>query len=395
MARAHDVELRLGAASVRVGTWDEISITHDMLAPTSPWSATLWRPASLPPWPETELWGLTRVYTSAEVLVDGAPQLRGYIETFGVTGARQGSPLTISGRDQAGVAQVADADPALSLRNSTLDEVLRRMFDPLGINLTVGALAADARTAQAGMRPGARVPGKRKSRRRHHVDVFAVQPGQKVWQLAEQLCRRHGYLLYTAPSGDGVGLVIDRPAYDSPVLYQLTRKRVRPSADGSSYEWDGNIVSGGRKVDGLQTPTNVTVYGHSSHKSPEDSRHSATIENEGLVHPRVADAFPVRPRYIRDPKARTPQIAEQRARHEIARAMAAFDVCDYVVQGFGDGRHLYAINAMAHIDDELTGVRGDWLITQVTLARARSGGHTARLRLVPKGSIVIEPDAEV
>jgi len=391
MAEGHAVELRLGPERIAVGSWDSLTITHDLLAPTSPWTVTLWRAATMSPWPETDLWPLTRVETPVEVLVDGVVQVRGALGRCEVTGSRQGSPLTLSGRDHAAAAQIADAGPAISLRGVTLEDALRMLFDPLSINLTVGALADEARSALAGMRPGAprSTSSTRRARRRHRVDQFRVKVGEKVWALADQLCRRHGFLLYSAPSGDGVSLVIDRPAYDSPVLYRLTRKR---QADGS---YEGTILSGGRAVDSSQVPTAVTVFGHSAIASSADAKLRAEVENEGLVHPRVADAFAVRPRYLRDDKARTPDVCRQRARREIARAMAGFDVCTYTVQGWKQSGRLFAINAMAHIDDDLTGVHGDWLVTQVTMNRSRSAGHTATLRLVPKGALVIEPDPDV
>lgn len=389
MAQTHTVELRLGAESVRVGAFDEVTISHDMLAPTSPWSVTLWRTATQAPWPETDLWPLTRVETPADVVVDGVVQVRGYVIRSQVTATHAGSPLTLTGRDQAGAAMVADADPAISLRAVTLEDALQRLFGPIGINLTIGTLAADARTALAGMRPGARPPSGRRARRGHRVDTFRVKVGEKVWALADQLCRRHGYLLYTAPSGDGVSLVIDRPAFDSPVLYTLTRKQQR---DGS---WVGTILGGGRTVDTSQVPTSVTVFGHAALASRDDARLRVMLDNEGLVHPRVADAFPVRPRYIRDDKARTQGTCEQRARRELSTAMASFDVCEFTVQGFGQSGRLYAVNSMARIDDDASGVRGDWLITQVTMRRAHMGGHTTTLRAIPKGSLVISPDPDV
>lgn len=70
-------------------------------------------------------------------------------------------------------------------------------------------------------------------------------------------------------------------------------------------------------------------------------------------------------------------------------------MCSYVVQGFGQDGRLFAVNAIAHIDDEITGARGDWLVTQVVMNRSRSSGHTTTLRLVPKGALVIEPDPDV
>ena len=389
MATTHDVELRFGASSVRVGAWDELAITHDMLAPTSPWTVTLWREASMEPWPRTDIWPLVLVDETVDVAVDGALQVRGFISAVKVTADKSGSPLTITGRDQAAVAQKADADPALSLRNVTLASALEQLFAPLGINVTVGVLAADARTALAGTRPGARTTSNRRARRAHRVDQFRVKVGEKVWQLADQLCRRHGYLLYTAPSGEGVALVIDRPAYDAPVQYQFTRRR---QPDGS---YEGTILSGGRTTDISDVPSSVTVFGHAAVASREDTRLRVTVENEGLAHPRVAGTQPARPRYIRDDKARTRDTCEQRGRREIAAAMAGFDVYEYTVQGLGQSGRLFAVNAMAHVDDHMTGVRADCLITRVTMKRSRGGGHTAIVRLVPRGAIVIEPDPDV
>ena len=387
-ALSHDVSLRLGAAKVAVGAWDQLSITHDMLAPPSPWTVTLWRPSTAPPWPETDLWPLTVVDAPAEVVVDGAVQVRGFIARTEVSGARAGSPLTITGRDQAAQAQVSDADPSLSLRGVTLSDALARLFGPLGINITIGLRADDARPALAGMRPGAHPSSGRRARRAHRVDHFRVRPGEKVWQLAETLCRRHGFLLYTAPSADGVGLVIDRPAYDSEVVYEFTRTGAR---DGS---WEGNILSGSRAVDVSQVPTSVTVFGHSAIAASQDARLRVTLENDGLAHPRVATSTPARHRYLRDDRARTRAVCEQRARRELANAMASFDVYTAQVQGFGQRGRLYAVNSMARVRDDLTGTTGDWLVTQVQMQRSRQGGHAATVRMIPKGSLVISPDPD-
>jgi len=112
---------------------------------------------------------------------------------------------------------------------------------------------------------------------------------------------------------------------------------------------------------------------------------------------RVAATFAPRPRYVRDSRARTPKIAAQRARHVIHRAMADFAVYEATVQGFafGSPARLWTINSMVTLADELTGARGNWLVTRVGFSRSRQGGHTTHLRLVPPGSIDLEPDSEV
>lgn len=385
-AITHEVEVRVGEARARLTAVDEVTITHDLLQAGSVATLALWRQPGDAPWPETELYRQAKIYAPVEVLVDGHLQVRGVVEKMRVGADRSGAAFVLSYRDLACAAMTAEAPPWLSLRDVTLEEALRRLIAPLDLPLVVGADADDARRVLAGMRPGARAPSGRRSRRRHHVDRFRVQPGTKVWALCEQLCRRHGYLLYTAPCESGVGLVIDKPAYDSEVLYRFSRRRLD---DGSG---EGNILGGWRELDATQVPTSAAVHGHSAHAAREDARHRATVVNDRLTGDRFADALKSRPWYRRDPKARTVQVATQKARRLIAQANANLDVLPLAVQGFGQSGRLYTINTMARVDDVETGAAGDYLVTQVTMSRSRQRGTVSQLRLVPKGALVIEPD---
>ena len=392
-AITHDAELRLGATRQRLEGLDELTITHDLLAPGSPTTVSLWRPPTDRPWPESELYRLAKVYSPVEFAIDGALQVRGVVERVAVGADHGGATLRISFRDLTGAAQVADADPHLSLRSETLLGALEKLYAAHGIHVTLGIDADDARSTLAGMRPGARVSPARRTRRprrAHPVDKFRIQPGQKVQAVADALCRRHGYLLFSAPYGDGVGLVIDRPA-TSPVLYQLTRKR---QPDGSVR---GNLLVGERTLDAMTLPTEVTVFGHSPTTDREDIYHQSAVQNDVLAHPRVESVYLPRPRYLRDAHATKPQIAAQRARRELADANAGFDVYTATVQGWtqgspGRGPWLYAINTLAQMDDDETGTRGDWLITQVTFRRSRKDGTLTQMRLVPKGALQLYPD---
>ena len=392
-AITHDAELRLGATRQRLEGFDELTITHDLLAPGSPTTVSLWRPPTDRPWPESELYRLAKVYSPVEFAIDGALQVRGVVERVAVGADHGGATLRISFRDLTGAAQVADADPHLSLRSETLLGALEKLYAAHGIHVTLGIDADDARSTLAGMRPGARVSPARRTRRprrAHPVDKFRIQPGQKVQAVADALCRRHGYLLFSAPYGDGVGLVIDRPA-TSPVLYQLTRKR---QPDGSVR---GNLLVGERTLDAMTLPTEVTVFGHSPTTDREDIYHQSAVQNDVLAHPRVESVYLPRPRYLRDAHATKPQIAAQRARRELAEANAGFDVYTATVQGWtqgspGRGPWLYAINTLAQIDDDETDTRGDWLITQVTFRRSRKDGTLTQMRLVPKGALQLYPD---
>ena len=390
MARSHTVTLKLGREGLAVTAWDEITLTLDLLNPGNPWTVTLWRSRNGAAW--------VRVREAAELLapvtveIDGAVQLCGVLERIKDGAGRAGAPLTLSGRDLLAGALVADVDPRLQMRDATLEEVIERALAPLQIPVTVGVSADEVRHIQAGARPGTRAGSGGRTRRRQHIDRFKPRPGQRVWQFLAELARRHGYLLYAGPWGGGVGLVIDRPAYDAAPVGTLTRQRQR---DGT---WRGNLLDGTLDLNATDVPTEVTVYGHTRLSAPQDARHRATLANDWMrTAERVAATFAPRPRYVRDPRARTPKIAAQRARHVIHRAMADFAVYEATVQGFafGSPARLWTINSMVTLADELTGARGNWLVTRVGFSRSRQGGHTTHLRLVPPGSIDLEPDSEV
>ncbi|MFO0610801.1 MAG: hypothetical protein U0324_47000 [Polyangiales bacterium] len=387
MARAHAVALTI--AGLRVDAWDEVTVTLDMLRPGSPWTVTLWRKGRGVSWERVR--AAAQVWAPVTLEVDGAVQLRGQVERIRDAADRAGAPLTLGGRDALAAALVSDVDPRLSLRDATLEEVMRRAIEPLGLAVTVGANADEVRAIQAGRRPGAAG----RASRRQHVDRYKPKMGEKVWAFLEGLARRHGFLLFAAPTREGTGLVVDRPAYDSAPVGTLVRRRL------PSGEYEGNVLSLALDLNAAEVPTVVTVTGHSRLGARQDARHQATLANDRIrtAVQRVAATFPPRPRYLRDPHARTLQIAEQRARRELTRAMAEFAVVEATVQGFSTGPQasapLWTINSMVTLDDEVTGVRGAWLVTQVTFQRSRAGGHTTRLRLVPPGAIDVEPDPEV
>lgn len=382
------IALQIGASARTVTEWDQATITLDMLAPGCPFTVTLHRAGREETW--QELLEDAVAYAPVVVEVNGAVQVRGIIRRRRTGGDRQGRTLTISGTDYAGLAAVAEVPPTFSLKNTPLVRAIEGLYGPLGIPVTVGAAATSALETQTRTRRGSR--GGTTSRRRHHVDAIKVRGGEPVQAIADALCRRHGYLLYTAPFEGGVGVVIDRPNYDAPVRHRLTRRLVSSTPE----RYEGNIITAARDLDVTRVPTDVTVFGHSSASGDSDARVRVVVENAGLDHPLVSPDRYIVSRYVRDRRARSPQIAEQRGRREIARAMGDFDVYTATVPGFSfDERFVWAVNAMARVEDDLEGVDGDWLVTRVEFSQNRQTGRTTNLRLVPKGGLVIEPDEEV
>jgi prophage tail gpP-like protein len=221
MADAHQVTLTHSlSGEVFDGVWDEYEIDLDMLHPGASWTVSMWHSddnrACWARLRETVKCGDAMVLT-----IDGAPQLNGRVEAVVPQHSfEKGAQLVVSGRDLAGVAASWDAEPTISLRDSTLEDVLTQLFAPLGIRVVVGADADAARQVRSNLRPGPRGTARRS--RRQRIDRFHVQPGEKVWQLAEKLCSRYGLLMWVGPDTTGqLAIIVDVPHYQQQATYQL------------------------------------------------------------------------------------------------------------------------------------------------------------------------------
>lgn len=383
MAQTHEVELTIGGRSLTA--WDEVVLTHDLLTAGSAITVTLWRGRQTPEM-AARARGVLQGFAPVEVRVDGALQFVGTVERVRSGADRDGAKLIVSGRDLSAAMLVSDVDPRLSLKELTIAEAIAQAVAPLGLQLVVAATADAARDIAAGRAHPRATP--KRSTRRAHVDQWKPRPGEKILAFCDQLARRHGFLLYVGPTAAGQGLILDKPAYDAEPLYDLSRIAV----DGGA-RYEGNLLAGWDDTNATQVPTVATAYGHTSLLAGEDARCRATQENLALRSARIHQGAPPRPRYIHDPRVRSLDHAQQRARGELARANQALFSYEATVQGWGQGPFLYAINATANLRDDLEGIRDRRLLTRVEMRRSRGGGHTSVLTLSPPGTIVLEPES--
>jgi prophage tail gpP-like protein len=399
VSTAHTATLTLGATGTMVDVWDEYALTIDMTSPGSPWTFAMWRSSAR----DTTWRTLARevkLFDRATVAIDGAPQVSGRIETREVSADRSnGASLVISGRDIAAVAMSWDADPAVEIRNMALDDALVRLFDPLGLTVVITP-AAEARNVQLHATQGARSAGRQ--RRRHVVDRAHPRPGEKVWQLADGMCRRAGFMLWSAPRAGGtVGLVVDAPDYEQQATFRFERRLVDSDTNPAAT---GNILSGGESMSVRDVPTDVTVYGASQRNVGAGTRLKTPLVNDRLIRPAITrglvlDSIPAQPRHIQSQRARTLEATRAEAERTIAESMEHFRSYRCTVQGHGqtvNGRRLlYAVNTMAHVYDDLCldtweePLDEDMLITRVEFRRSRKAGTTTALTLVPKGSLTV------
>lgn len=406
MALAHDVTLHAGTTGMRLDVWDRYEISLSMLSPGSPWTATLFRSRR-----EEAAW--ERIWKSVQIgdrmvfAIDGATQMNGRVEEITDTSdPDQGDAIVISGRDLSGPAIRWHADPRTRLKGLTLEEVLTRLFAPLGIAVRIGEDVDATRAVQVGT---ARTPSAGRSTRRlqHTVDHARPQPGETIWQVADALCRRFGYMLWVAPHPDeGLSVVVDAPDYDGEVFYELRRRYHPDRARGEErYTDDTNILTSTRRVSVRDVPTEVTVYTGSARGASLSSRATETVLNGGLFDEKINGGYTVsdglqQPMHIRAQRSRTPSAARQTAQRAINDAMRGLRTYTCTVQGHGqpqrDGAvRLYAVNTLAHVVDDGRGIDERMLIHELTFRgdAGESGGSKTSLTLGPLNAIVLVPEA--
>jgi prophage tail gpP-like protein len=301
--------------------------------------------------------------------------------------------FVMSGRDIAVTAIDWDADPTINLRSQTLNDVLTRLFRPLGMTVTFGIDTDGEREVRLGRRAGSR--GLSSHRRTQNVDIFHPKPGERIWQLAETLCRRLGYLLWVAPGADGTfNVVVDVPNYDADSVFLFKHRWL----DGSQSQAtaDSNVIDMDFDAQTANIPTAVTVYGRSCRGDTSAARMRATLTNTELSRfPIVSQNAKPRIRHLHASRARTSDHADQEAKRVIADSMRDFRIHSVSVQGHGqasnDQMNLFSINTMAHVKDSLAELDEAMLIHRVEFKGSRKAGQTTRVTLGTQGAVVLVP----
>lgn len=399
MATSHTVSLTLSPGDVEVDVWDQYTLSLSMLSAGQAWTFSMWRSTA-----RQTTWDVlnrsVKLFGRANASIDGHPQLTGRIESFERHADGHGECIAvISGRDLAGPAQSWDADPTVSIKDMPLEEALQAIFDPLGLTVRVTESAA-ARIIQSARRAPARAPSASTTRRRRRgvVDTSHPKPGEKVWQLAESMVRRLGYMLWVSPRTDGtVGVVVDVPDYEQQPAYTFER-RLDAQGVGS-----GNILRGAEMISVREVPTDVTVYTGTPRGHAVSNRAKGVSQNAGLYDREITrgfalDTLQAQPRHIKSDRARTLQAALKEGERVISDGMRDFYRYRCTVQGHGQGETLYAVNTVASVrDDLMTDAQGqplerNMLVTDVEFTGSRKGGQLTTLTMVPLGSIVVTPE---
>jgi prophage tail gpP-like protein len=102
---------------------------------------------------------------------------------------------------------------------------------------------------------------------------------------------------------------------------------------------------------------------------------------------------------VRAERARTIAGARQEAARIVADENADFVTYEVTVDGHGQmvggQMTLYQPNTIAQVTDTLADLdRDPWLVTRVRFLGSRTGGKLTKLRMVPRGALVLTPGSD-
>ena len=421
MATAHTATLTLSSGT-DVDVFDRYTLTLDMMRAGNPWTVSMWRSIS---GAREASWEVLRrevkLGENVTFSIDGAAQVTGRIETLRTAAPddKGGATMVISGRDLGGMAMTWDADPTVRLRGLALSDALTALFAPFGVPVLITDAAA-ARLVQSGTnraslghasrphathttRPHSPSRGVHRAharRRAQPIDQSHPRAGEKAWALAEEMCRRVGFLLWVAPSAEGgIAVVVDVPAFSTEDVFTFGRRIEGHTATG-------NILKGAEAFSIKEVPSEVNVYtgttrGDLISNRSRSQTFNAGVETSAVNRGFLASPMPAQVRHIKSARSRTLAASAKEGERVIAEAMAGFRRYELTVQGHGQTvagvDRLYAVNTMARVRDDLCSAPDgspldeSMLITGVTFEGGRATGTTTSLVLVPKDSISIIP----
>ena len=184
---SESISLAIGGESY--AAWDSWSVESDLRTPADGFELTLHTK-------DTQSLGTILGEGKACTLSLGSDRvLTGHIDTVVHAVSRDGVTISVSGRDNAAVLVDCSAPP-VNMRNATLDEIVRKLVQPLGI-------------AQVDIPPDTKTPSR----------LVQYKPDENAWDVLKKVA--DSYSLWPWMEADG-RLVVGGPDYSAAPVDQLT-----------------------------------------------------------------------------------------------------------------------------------------------------------------------------
>jgi len=416
----HIVELRVG--NVIVDTWESYRITHDMQSPADSFDMTFgvagWDPQIETAPIVEQLREAARAFEPVELVIDGALQLTGYIDTINGTGSESGPRLRLIGRDVGGQVVDEPMPKGFNALNMTLTNILGVILGKWNIPIDIG-------------NEGNRKLCSTKKIKHQFKESEKAQAQQEKWYKKVEPTLERWHIGYATKEG-----IITEPylrGYETVILNRKVQKELKPKNTDTRwdflqrvlktqnlYGWfsaDGHFVvaSPNYDQDPLFHVTNVVENPDAPAPARDTSQNNVEegviVENPGKrysavyvfgrqgkdpiraeAHDDVLEALGVeRPWYHRDKAIKTIEEAQRVADRILWEGQNKGSMATYTLTGHGQGDRLYAFDTVfdVHDDEPSRWVHDTLYCTVVTQRYDLEAGPRTQVRLQPKGIIEV------
>lgn len=349
--------------------WNSYTIDSEFLTPTDGWSFTvgderLQSDAS---------YALLRPDARVQIWVDGTLQLTGIIDSVDWQSSPDGgTTCTVQGRDVLRTLCKANIWPGFSVKDLTLDKMVEKVLGIYYPEDTPSLFTDNSAQREVLALSGAFSPKDRSAKQKKLIERAQAHPNEGAFEFLSRNLRRFGLWIWATADGN---VVVSGPEYDQEPAYWVTRQR-----GGRGAHWP----SSGFRHDRTSVPTYMMVRGKSTGKEWEKTEVHGVATDTDALYPNV-----VEPSYVQHDEAKDVEQCEAFARQELSRLKQNERL--YTVTGVGHrDRHtgnIFAVDTLAAVDDEFTGVRETMYVAGRTFRKDLGGGTTTELRCVPLGAI--------
>lgn len=342
------LEIKIGG-KVHLG-WRTYDIDSDLFIPADAWWVRLSKerlkvPAEVKEGAQVEV-RLTRDGKQTQVL-------SGVLEQRSHKAARDGSDLTLTGRDGAGVLLDCSA-PILSMRQMSLDDVVTRVVRPLGV--TRIRIDADS------------------SLRREKVNS---EPGDTAWDTLRRAAEANGLWPWFEPDGT---LVVGGPRYDTPPVSTLVMTH---SGEGNNVHEIEEVRSINDRYSEVTVLGQAHAYGSGGGEQVGRNDVKAVERDDGVTL--------YRPKIVVDHEAINETIARARGRKIISDArLRAFSLMAVVPGHYAENGEVWTPGQRVAVKSEPHDIDGVYFLTARRLSCNRYSGQVTMLTLKEDGVWVLD-----
>lgn len=357
-------DVRIIVAGRELSNWQSYEIESDMMQSADAFSFTV-------PNHSGKLSGTVKRFDDAQVYVDGALQMTGYVDDVcNTTDADGGAAMEIVGRDVFGQLVDCSAEPATH-HNVDLKTLAEKLSARWGIEWIVEnetnrqtLLAAKRRVAQAKRKAG---NDKAVAKAQRHLaaikaQIFLrvkVEPGETPMEVIQRQAKKSQLMVWASADGKGI---IASPRYDQPALYSLYQyPRTSPRRHLNNILNTRVMRSGRDRFSSYRVVGSFTDDGEKSHRLESEATDSeVTIERPLII----------------TGSAKKLKEAQTEAQNEMQRRKFEGLVIELIVKRHTNNGQLWETDTLADLDDEVNGLSGPFYVTRRRFVAGEKGQRT-------------------